>query len=134
MFSFCFHVKEPDDGQLPRSAFSSDCASRRLPRHRGFQSLPPGERPAPELDNPNLHDVANMNFRVELWDQHARHIRWVVAAAGTVKIAHVVFETGRTTGSRSAAESCSSASIRRSDEVRFMRVSVKPKGAKIRFA
>ena len=24
-----------------------------------------------ELENPNLHDIANMSFRVELWDQHA---------------------------------------------------------------
>ena len=22
-----------------------------------------------ELENPNLHDIANMSFRVELWDQ-----------------------------------------------------------------
>ena len=40
-----------------------------------------------ELENPNLHDIANMSFRVELWDQHALHIRWVVAAAGSVLLA-----------------------------------------------
>jgi hypothetical protein len=32
-----------------------------------------------ELVNPNLHDIANMSFRVELWDLHARHTRWMIA-------------------------------------------------------
>jgi hypothetical protein len=45
-----------------------------------------------ELANPNLHDIANMSFRVELWDRHALHIRWVVAAAGSVSIARVAFD------------------------------------------
>jgi hypothetical protein len=45
-----------------------------------------------ELENPNLHDIANMSFRVELWDQHALHIRWVVAAAGSVFLARAAFE------------------------------------------
>jgi hypothetical protein len=45
-----------------------------------------------ELENPNLHDVANMGFRVELWDRHAQHVRWVVAAAGTVSIAHAALD------------------------------------------
>ena len=45
-----------------------------------------------ELSNPNLHDIANMSFRVELWDRHALHVRWVVAAAGTVTVAHAAFE------------------------------------------
>jgi hypothetical protein len=45
-----------------------------------------------ELSNPNLHDIANMNFRVELWDRYGQHIRWVVAASGTVTIGHAAFE------------------------------------------
>jgi hypothetical protein len=45
-----------------------------------------------ELENPNLHDIANMSFRVELWDQHALHIRWVIAAAGSVFLARAAFE------------------------------------------
>lgn len=45
-----------------------------------------------ELENPNLHDIQNMSFRVELWDRHAQHVRWVVAAAGTVTIGHAAFE------------------------------------------
>ena len=45
-----------------------------------------------ELGNPNLHDIRNMSFRVELWDQHALHIRWVIAAAGSVFLARAAFE------------------------------------------
>jgi len=45
-----------------------------------------------ELENPNLHDIANMTFRVELWDQHALHIRWVVAASGSVFVARAAFD------------------------------------------
>ena len=45
-----------------------------------------------ELENPNLHDIANMSFRVELWDQHALHIRWVVAAAGSVFVVRAAFD------------------------------------------
>ncbi len=45
-----------------------------------------------ELANPNLHDIADMNFRVELWDRYGQHIRWVVAASGTVTVGHAAFE------------------------------------------
>src|ERR1700684_3459021 len=45
-----------------------------------------------ELANPNLHDIANMSFRVELWDRHANHVRWMVAAAGSVTIGHAALE------------------------------------------
>ena len=45
-----------------------------------------------ELENPNLHDIANMSFRVELWDRHALHIRWVIAASGSVFLAHAAFD------------------------------------------
>ena len=44
------------------------------------------------LENPNLHDIDNMSFRVELWDEHALHIRWVIAAAGSVFLARAAFE------------------------------------------
>jgi hypothetical protein len=33
-----------------------------------------------------------MNYRVELWDQYALHIRWVVAAVGHVYIAQAAFD------------------------------------------
>jgi hypothetical protein len=45
-----------------------------------------------ELENPNLHDIANLNYRVELWDRYALHVRWIVAAAGTVSVAHAAFD------------------------------------------
>ena len=45
-----------------------------------------------ELANPNLHDIANMAFRVELSDRHAKHIRWTMAAIGHVTIAQATFE------------------------------------------
>jgi hypothetical protein len=45
-----------------------------------------------ELENPNLHDIANMSYRVELWDRHAKHIRWTIAAIGHVTIAQATFE------------------------------------------
>jgi hypothetical protein len=45
-----------------------------------------------ELANPNLHDIANMRFRVELWDRHAQHVRWAIAAAGTITIAQAAFD------------------------------------------
>lgn len=45
-----------------------------------------------ELENPSLHEIANMSFRVELWDRHALHIRWVIAAAGSVFVAQAAFD------------------------------------------
>jgi hypothetical protein len=45
-----------------------------------------------ELENPNLHDIANMSFRVELWDKYALHIRWTVAAVGHIYIAQAAFD------------------------------------------
>src|ERR1700729_4187083 len=44
------------------------------------------------IENPNPHDIRKMSFRVELWDQYALHIRWVVAASGSVFLAHAAFE------------------------------------------
>jgi hypothetical protein len=45
-----------------------------------------------ELANPNLHDIANMSFHVELWDRHANHLRWVVTAAGNLSLAQAAFD------------------------------------------
>lgn len=45
-----------------------------------------------EIENPNLHDIANMNYRVELWDEHALHIRWTIGAIGHVSIAQAAFD------------------------------------------
>jgi hypothetical protein len=45
-----------------------------------------------QLANPNLHDIANMSFRVELWDRHAEHIRWTISASGSVVLARAAFD------------------------------------------
>jgi hypothetical protein len=45
-----------------------------------------------ELANPNLHDIANLSHHVELWDRNGQHIRWLVAAAGTVVIGHAALD------------------------------------------
>ena len=45
-----------------------------------------------ELENPNLHDIANMSYRVELWDKYALRIRWTVAAIGRIYIARAAFD------------------------------------------
>jgi hypothetical protein len=49
-----------------------------------------------ELANSNLHDIANMSFRVDLWDRHAKQIRRVIAAAGNVFIAQAAFDAAVT--------------------------------------
>ena len=46
-----------------------------------------------ELANPNLHDIFPISaFRVELWDQHSDHVRWVIAAAASITICHAAFD------------------------------------------
>jgi hypothetical protein len=79
---------EPDDGQLhtlgilerlPAAARTTEGAYSDLYDHVDRLLL--------ELANPNLHDIANMAYRVELWDRHAKHIRWTLAAIGHVTIA-----------------------------------------------
>jgi hypothetical protein len=45
-----------------------------------------------QLANPNLHDIANMNYRIELWERHAEHIRWTVAASGSIVLARAAFD------------------------------------------
>jgi hypothetical protein len=42
--------------------------------------------------NPNLHDIANMNFRIELFERYAEHVRWAVAASGSIVLARAAFE------------------------------------------
>jgi hypothetical protein len=45
-----------------------------------------------ELANPNLHDIANMNHRVELWTADSQQVRWAVAATASVTVGHAAFE------------------------------------------
>jgi hypothetical protein len=45
-----------------------------------------------QLANPNLHDIANVNFRIELWERHTEHIRWPIAAFGSIVPARTAFD------------------------------------------
>jgi hypothetical protein len=46
-----------------------------------------------ELANPNLPDIpTNLPFRVEMWDRHDKHIRWVVSASASVAIGHAALD------------------------------------------
>jgi hypothetical protein len=46
-----------------------------------------------ELANPNLHEIFSVGvFRVELWDRHADHIRWVIAASSWLAISNAAFD------------------------------------------
>ena len=68
-----------------RWACWNDCAAETRDFEGAYSKLSVRvDRLLRELANPNLHDIANMNFRVELWDRYGQHIRWVVAASGTV--------------------------------------------------
>jgi hypothetical protein len=46
-----------------------------------------------ELANPTLHDIpTRLPFRVELWDRHDQHVRWVIAAASSVAVGHAALD------------------------------------------
>ncbi len=45
-----------------------------------------------ELFNPNLHDLANMSRRVELWTVNGQQVRRAVAATSSVTVRHAAFE------------------------------------------
>jgi hypothetical protein len=45
-----------------------------------------------ELSNPNLHDIANMNHRVELWTPDGQQVRWAIAATASVTVSHAAFD------------------------------------------
>ncbi len=46
-----------------------------------------------DLANPNLHEIFSTTaFQIELWDRHAGHIRWVVAATASITIGHAAFD------------------------------------------
>ena len=32
-------------------------------------------------------------FKIELWDRHAQHVRWVIAASASVTVAHAALDT-----------------------------------------
>jgi hypothetical protein len=46
------------------------------------------------LANPNLHEIFAVNaFRIELWDSHAQHVRWVIAATASVTVAQAALDS-----------------------------------------
>jgi len=46
-----------------------------------------------ELANPNLHEIFPVHaFQVELWDRHAQHVRWLVAATASITVGHAAFD------------------------------------------
>ena len=50
-----------------------------------------------ELANPNLHDIpTNLPFRVEMWDRHDQHIRWVISASSSVSIGQAALDVAIT--------------------------------------
>ena len=56
-------------------------------------ALLPRGRTLRELANPNLHDIpTNLPFRVEMWDRHDQHIRWVISASSSVSIGHAALD------------------------------------------
>jgi hypothetical protein len=44
-----------------------------------------------QLADPNLHEIHNMCYRIDLWDKHAVHGRWLLAATGNVFVARAAF-------------------------------------------
>jgi hypothetical protein len=45
-----------------------------------------------QLENPDLHDIQNMSYRIDLWDYHASHSRGLVAASGNVFVAQPAYD------------------------------------------
>ena len=84
MFSFCSH--EPRRRGRPAvHARPAGAATRPRAYFRVDELLR-------ELENPNLHDIANMQSRVELWTADGQHVRWVVAATANITIGHAAFD------------------------------------------
>ncbi len=63
---------EPDDGQLHTLGLLERLRVETKDAKGAYSVLcEPVDVLLRELANPNLHDIANMSFRVELWDRHA---------------------------------------------------------------
>jgi hypothetical protein len=84
---------DPDDGQLHTLGLLERLRSETDLVRGAYSGLYSRvDKLLRELENPNLHEIANMSFRVELWDQQALHIRWVIAASGSVFVARAAFD------------------------------------------
>ncbi len=94
VFSFCSHESSPEDGQLHTlgllEELREECKSLWGTSSEFYYRIDELLR---ELANPNLHDIpARLPFRVELWDRHDQHIRWVIAAASSVPVGHAALD------------------------------------------
>lgn len=84
---------ETDDGQLHTLGLLERLrAETRLFRGQHHDLYDRVDKLLREIENPNLHDIANLNYRVEVWDKYAQHTRWVVAAVGHVFIGQAAFD------------------------------------------
>jgi hypothetical protein len=45
-----------------------------------------------QLANPNLHDIGNLQYHIELWDRRDQHIRWLIAATSSMTIGNAAFD------------------------------------------
>ena len=125
MFSFCSHEFKP-----PKTAsFTPSACSNSVEKSAKSLSGTSSEfyfridELLRELANPNLHDIpTRLPFRVELWDRHDQHIRWVIAAASSVAVGHAALDAAiasypeppiRISGSRYATASRSFGSMSR---------------------
>jgi hypothetical protein len=92
LFTFRSVTTEPDNGQLHTLGLLAHLRSETNLVRGAYGGLYGRvDELLRELENPNLHDIANMSFRVELWDRHVLHIRWVIAPSGSVFLARAAF-------------------------------------------
>jgi hypothetical protein len=84
----------PEDGQLETlgllERLRTDCRDLYGTSSQLSQRV---DRLLRQLADPMLQDIPfNLPFRVELWDRHSQHVRWVVSASTNVMIAVGAFE------------------------------------------
>jgi hypothetical protein len=112
VFSFCSHESSPENGAGRLQTFGlleelrNECGQLWGSSSKFYFRVDGLLR---QLSNPNLCDIpTNLPFRVELWDRHDQHIRWVIAASTSVAVGHAALDAAITTyqtrGSRCGME------------------------------
>jgi hypothetical protein len=95
MFFFCSHESRPRKriGQLNRLGFLEQLrAESGALWHATSDFLFRVDAMMRQLENPNLHEIHNMCYRIDLWDRYALHSRWLVAASGNVYVAQAAYD------------------------------------------
>jgi hypothetical protein len=96
MFSFCSHGQPPqeDGGEVYTLSLLEELRDEYGKLQKTYSdSYHRLDGLLRQLSNPNIHDIPfQMPFRIEMWDRHEQHIRWVIAAADTVTVAHGAFD------------------------------------------